>query len=85
MALFNDEFIVFLQQMASQIPITIRAQPVAASSAALRGKKRPGSPAVSAVPQSTGNGSKKKKSPQTVIPTPPSQVTTHAHTGVCLS
>ncbi|XP_008321842.1 INO80 complex subunit C [Cynoglossus semilaevis] len=60
--------------MASQIPITIRAQPVAASSAALRGKKRPGSPAVSAVPQSTGNGSKKKKSPQTVIPTPPSQV-----------
>ena len=61
-------------QMASQIPITIRAQPAAASSAALRGKKRPGSPAVSAAPQAPGSGSKKKKAPLIVTPTAPTQV-----------
>uniref|UniRef100_A0A3Q3WU15 Vps72/YL1 C-terminal domain-containing protein n=1 Tax=Mola mola TaxID=94237 RepID=A0A3Q3WU15_MOLML len=49
--------------MASQIPITVRAPPGAASSAALRGKKRPGtvSPAVCAAPQVDVTGSKKKK------------------------
>ncbi|XP_023258840.1 INO80 complex subunit C [Seriola lalandi dorsalis] len=61
--------------MASQIPITIRAQPTAASSAALRGKKRAGSPAVSAVQQATGSGSKKKKAPQTATPTAQTQMT----------
>ncbi|TKS82010.1 INO80 complex subunit C [Collichthys lucidus] len=37
--------------MASQMPITVRAQPAAASAAqpAVRGKKRPGSPAITAV------------------------------------
>ncbi|XP_058503241.1 INO80 complex subunit C [Solea solea] len=58
--------------MASQIPIIIKAQPAAASSAAARGKKRPGSPAVSAAPQATG--SKKKKSPLTVTPTVQTQI-----------
>ncbi|CAB1421886.1 unnamed protein product [Pleuronectes platessa] len=61
--------------MASQIPITVRAQPAAASSAALRGKKRPGSPAVSAAPQAPGCGSKKKKAPLIVTPTAPTQIT----------
>ncbi|XP_071326575.1 INO80 complex subunit C isoform X1 [Trachinotus anak] len=61
--------------MASQIPITVRAQPTAASSAALRGKKRAGSPAVSAAQQATGSGSKKKKVPQTATPTAQTQVT----------
>ncbi|KAG7242054.1 hypothetical protein INR49_024100 [Caranx melampygus] len=60
--------------MASQIPITVRAQPPAASSAALRGKKRAGSPAVSAGPQVTGSGSKKKKTPQTATQTAQAQV-----------
>ncbi|XP_059194575.1 INO80 complex subunit C [Centropristis striata] len=57
--------------MASQIPITVRAPPAAASSAALRGKKRPGSPAVSAAPQLTGSSScsKKKKGQQPATPT----------------
>ncbi|XP_075873199.1 INO80 complex subunit C [Nelusetta ayraudi] len=59
--------------MASQIPITVRAQPVNGSAAALRGKKRPGSPAASAAPPATASscsssnssnsGSKKKKGP----------------------
>ncbi|XP_071326576.1 INO80 complex subunit C isoform X2 [Trachinotus anak] len=61
--------------MASQIPITVRAQPTAASSAALRGKKRAGSPAVSAAQQATGSGSKKKKVPQTATPTAQTQIT----------
>ncbi|XP_029360777.1 INO80 complex subunit C [Echeneis naucrates] len=55
--------------MASQIPITIRAQPTAAGSAALRGKKRAGGLAVSAAPQAPGSGGKKKKAPQTAAPT----------------
>uniref|UniRef100_A0A3Q1EUC7 INO80 complex subunit C n=1 Tax=Acanthochromis polyacanthus TaxID=80966 RepID=A0A3Q1EUC7_9TELE len=46
--------------MASQIPITVRTQPTAATSAALRGKKRPGSPAVTGAPQATGSNKKKK-------------------------
>nr|XP_019948304.1 PREDICTED: INO80 complex subunit C [Paralichthys olivaceus] len=61
--------------MASQIPITVRAQPAAASSAALRGKKRPGSLAVSAAPQAPGSGSKKKKAPPMVTPTVQTQIT----------
>nr|XP_046256429.1 INO80 complex subunit C [Scatophagus argus] len=60
--------------MASQIPITVRVQPAAASSAALRGKKRPGSPAVSAGPQATGS-SKKKKGQSTATPTTQTQIT----------
>ncbi|XP_051922089.1 INO80 complex subunit C [Hippocampus zosterae] len=48
--------------MASQVPITIKSHPLAAGPAALRGKKRPGSPAVSAA-QPPGGGTKKKKSP----------------------
>uniref|UniRef100_UPI0037E7A796 INO80 complex subunit C n=1 Tax=Semicossyphus pulcher TaxID=241346 RepID=UPI0037E7A796 len=60
--------------MASQIPITVRAQPAASSSAALRGKKRPSSPAVSAAPQATGNSSKKKKGQLTATPTTQTQV-----------
>ncbi|XP_049902412.1 INO80 complex subunit C [Epinephelus moara] len=62
--------------MASQIPITVRAPPTAATSAALRGKKRPASPAVSAAQQVTGTGScsiKKKKGLLTV--TPATQIT----------
>uniref|UniRef100_A0A3B5MXH4 Vps72/YL1 C-terminal domain-containing protein n=1 Tax=Xiphophorus couchianus TaxID=32473 RepID=A0A3B5MXH4_9TELE len=43
--------------MASQIPITVRAQPPTASAAAVRGKKRPGSPAVSGVQQAAVNSS----------------------------
>lgn len=46
--------------MASQIPITVRTQPTAAASAALRGKKRPGSPAVTGAPQAPGSNKKKK-------------------------
>ncbi|XP_019948304.2 INO80 complex subunit C [Paralichthys olivaceus] len=61
--------------MTSQIPITVRAQPAAASSAALRGKKRPGSLAVSAAPQAPGSGSKKKKAPPMVTPTVQTQIT----------
>ncbi|KAK2910280.1 INO80 complex subunit C [Channa argus] len=57
--------------MASQLPITVRAQPAVGSSAALRVKKRAGSPAVSAAPQNPG--SKKKKGQPTA--TPP----THTH------
>lgn len=63
--------------MASQVPITTRAQPVNGSSVALRGKKRPGSPAVSPSPPapassscsssnsstSNNNSNKKKKGP----------------------
>uniref|UniRef100_A0A3Q3FAU9 INO80 complex subunit C n=1 Tax=Labrus bergylta TaxID=56723 RepID=A0A3Q3FAU9_9LABR len=58
--------------MASQIPITVRAQPAAASCAANRGKKRPGSPAVSAAAQTTGG--KKKKGQLTTTPTSQTQV-----------
>ncbi|KAM8735913.1 INO80 complex subunit C [Acanthopagrus schlegelii] len=47
--------------MASQVPITVRAPPTAASSAVLRGKKRPGSPAVCAAPQAAGSSSSSKK------------------------
>ncbi|XP_070691792.1 INO80 complex subunit C [Pempheris klunzingeri] len=61
--------------MASQVSITVRAPPAAASSAALRGKKRPGSPAVSAGPQATGSGSKKKKGPLTATPITQTQIT----------
>lgn len=52
--------------MASQVPITIRAQPAVVSAAAVRGKKRPGSPAVSVAPPAAGSssGSKKKKGQQ---------------------
>ncbi|XP_038567490.1 INO80 complex subunit C [Micropterus salmoides] len=61
--------------MASQIPITVRAQPAVAGSAALRGKKRPGSPAVSGAPQVTGStSSKKKKGQLTVTPITQTQI-----------
>ncbi|KAM4736587.1 INO80 complex subunit C [Anableps anableps] len=65
--------------MASQIPITVRPQPAAASAAALRGKKRPGSPAISGAQQVAGNSSisssKKKKLPLTATPTTQTQIT----------
>ncbi|XP_057691305.1 INO80 complex subunit C [Corythoichthys intestinalis] len=48
--------------MASQLPITIKNQTLSAGSTALRGKKRPCSPAVS-VAQQPGGGTKKKKAP----------------------
>lgn len=66
--------------MASQIPVTVRAQPPAAAApAALRVKKRAGSPAVTAGPQATGSGSKKKKPPQIATQTAqaPVQVIRH--------
>ncbi|KAM6909874.1 INO80 complex subunit C [Xenentodon cancila] len=53
--------------MASQIPITVHTPVAAGSAAAVRGKKRPGSPAVSAAQQAVGgggsSGGKKKKGP----------------------
>ncbi|XP_068591819.1 INO80 complex subunit C-like [Cebidichthys violaceus] len=62
--------------MASQIPITVRAQPAAASSAAVRGKKRPVSPAVCAAQQVTGSCSIKKKKVQlTATPATQAQIT----------
>ncbi|XP_051262494.1 INO80 complex subunit C [Dicentrarchus labrax] len=63
--------------MASQIPITVRAPPAAASSAALRGKKRPGSPAVCAAPPANGssNSGKKKKGQPTATQTTQAQIT----------
>lgn len=64
--------------MASQIPITVRAQPANGSSAALRGKKRPGSPAVSAAPPATAsNSSNKKKKGQLPTTTAQTQVGLH--------
>uniref|UniRef100_A0A096LS84 INO80 complex subunit C n=3 Tax=Poecilia TaxID=8080 RepID=A0A096LS84_POEFO len=68
-----------LVKMASQIPITVKAQPQTTSAAAVRGKKRPGSPAVSGVQQAAVNssisGSKKKKPPLTVTPATQTQIT----------
>ncbi|XP_038146957.1 INO80 complex subunit C [Cyprinodon tularosa] len=65
--------------MASQIPVTVRPQAAAASAAALRGKKRQGSPAVSGAQQAAGNsnlsGSKKKKLPLTASPATQTQIT----------
>ncbi|XP_068591860.1 INO80 complex subunit C-like [Cebidichthys violaceus] len=62
--------------MASQIPITVRAQPAAASSAAVRAKKRPASPAVCAAQQVTGSCSSKKKKVQlTATPATQAQIT----------
>ncbi|MEQ2229267.1 INO80 complex subunit C [Ilyodon furcidens] len=65
--------------MASQIPITVKPYPAAASAAALRGKKRPGSPAVAGAQQAAGNGnlggSKKKKPPLTATPSTQAQIT----------
>lgn len=58
--------------MASQVPITVRAQPVAANSGAFRGKKRPSSPAVSSALQATA--SKKKKGQLTATPTTQTQI-----------
>lgn len=60
--------------MASQVPTTARAQPVAANSGALRGKKRPGSPAVSSALQATV--SKKKKGQLTATPAAQTHITT---------
>ncbi|XP_031708385.1 INO80 complex subunit C isoform X2 [Anarrhichthys ocellatus] len=62
--------------MASQIPITVRAPPAAASSPAVRGKKRPASPAVCAAQQVTGSCSSKKKKVQlTAVPAAQAQIT----------
>ncbi|XP_070822594.1 INO80 complex subunit C isoform X2 [Chaetodon trifascialis] len=71
--------------MASQMPITVRAQPVAASAASLRGKKRPGSPAVCGAPQAAGSSgsisssssssSKKKKGQLAGTPATPTPIT----------
>ncbi len=61
--------------MASQVPLTIKAQPTAASSAAFRGKKRPGSPAVSAAQQANVTVSKKKKGHLAATPTTQTHVT----------
>uniref|UniRef100_A0A3B3X8C6 Vps72/YL1 C-terminal domain-containing protein n=2 Tax=Cyprinodontoidei TaxID=8087 RepID=A0A3B3X8C6_9TELE len=73
-----DSIIAILVKMASQIPITVKAQPPTTSAAAVRGKKRPGSPAVSGVQQAAVNssisGSKKKKPPLTVTPATQTQV-----------
>lgn len=62
-------------KMASQIPITIKAPAVAASGAAVRGKKRPGTVnlTVVAAPQSTGASNKKKR--PTISSTAQQQVT----------
>ncbi|TNN80809.1 INO80 complex subunit C [Liparis tanakae] len=60
--------------MSSQSPVTVRAPPAAASSAAVRGKKRPASPAVATAPQVTGSCSKKKKSQMTAPPTTQPQI-----------
>ncbi|XP_069551629.1 INO80 complex subunit C isoform X1 [Brachyistius frenatus] len=66
--------------MASQIPITVRTQPTAAGAAALRGKKRSGSPAVSGAQQAPGSISisissqKKKKGQLAAAPTTQTQV-----------
>ncbi|XP_012723176.2 INO80 complex subunit C [Fundulus heteroclitus] len=65
--------------MASQTPATVRPQPPAASAAPLRGKKRPGSPAVSGAQQAAGNsntsGGKKKKPTLPATPTTQTQIT----------
>ncbi|KAF3839799.1 hypothetical protein F7725_018516 [Dissostichus mawsoni] len=53
--------------MASQIPITVRAPPAAASPAAPRGKKRPASPAAGSA-QPVPGSSKKKKGQLTATP-----------------
>lgn len=60
--------------MASQISITVKGQPTAASLAAVRGKKRPGGAAVCGAPQAGGSSSKKKKVPPTTTPPTQSQV-----------
>ncbi|XP_028281687.1 INO80 complex subunit C [Parambassis ranga] len=66
-------------KMASQVPITVRTQPTAVSTAALRGKKRPGSPAVSVAQQATASGGtvsgKKKKGQPAATPTTLTQTT----------
>ncbi|XP_003962719.2 INO80 complex subunit C [Takifugu rubripes] len=64
-----------IYKMASQIPITIKAPAVAASAAAVRGKKRPGTVnlTVVAAPQSTGAGNKKKR--PTISSTAQQQIT----------
>ncbi|XP_037309881.2 INO80 complex subunit C [Pungitius pungitius] len=62
--------------MASPVPLTARAPPPAAGCGAVRGKKRPNGPAVSAAPQVTGScGSKKKKCQLTAAPTAQAQIT----------
>lgn len=61
--------------MASQIPITVKSQAAVGSSAALRGKKRPGSPAVAAA-QQTGGSNKKKKGQPAATPATQTQITT---------
>lgn len=64
--------------MASLVPITVRAQPAAANSAAVRGKKRPSSPAVTTAPQTTASSSitsKKKKGQLTATPATQTPVT----------
>ncbi|XP_054638133.1 INO80 complex subunit C [Dunckerocampus dactyliophorus] len=59
--------------MASQLPVTIKSQQVAVNPAGLRGKKRPGSPAVSAA-AAHGGGNKKKKTQLMTTPGPQNQI-----------
>ncbi|XP_072249383.1 INO80 complex subunit C [Leuresthes tenuis] len=63
--------------MASQIPITVKTQPTAVSTVAFRGKKRPGSPAVSGGAQQTtgSSSSKKKKGPLAATPATQAPIT----------
>nr|XP_057940745.1 INO80 complex subunit C [Doryrhamphus excisus] len=61
--------------MASQLPVTIKSQPVAGNHAALRGKKRPSSPAVSAAAAQPSSGGNRRKKTQ-VIPGSQNQIST---------
>ncbi|XP_028326916.1 INO80 complex subunit C [Gouania willdenowi] len=64
--------------MASQLNITVKSQPSAASSAAPRSKKRPVGPPVSgstlAAVSCSNSGSKKKKTPPSAAPTAAAQI-----------
>ncbi|XP_068616464.1 INO80 complex subunit C [Brachionichthys hirsutus] len=60
--------------MASQIPIIVKAHPAAGASAAIRGKKRPGSPATCLLQQVSCSSSKKKKGQLTATAVPQTQV-----------
>ncbi|XP_047455898.1 INO80 complex subunit C isoform X2 [Mugil cephalus] len=59
--------------MASQIPITVKSQQVVASAVAARGKKRPGSPAVSAAQQANANANASGKKKKQAAPTTQTQ------------
>lgn len=71
---YDKAALSFTAKMASQISITVKSQPTAASPAAVRGKKRPGGAAVCGAPQAGGSSSKKKKAPPTTTPATQTQV-----------